>query len=106
VSAAKYAYEFDKDVKAVDKRGRTLMHKTVSNPGSGATRDEMTELVQFLADIGAPLDEKDARGRTAIETGDNIPLDKPIQRIADIIVSRGAIPKYFPKEYIKPVKAN
>ena len=81
------------------------MHQSVSNPGSGATQDEMTELVQFLADIGVPLDEKDARGKTAIENGDNIPLDKPIQRMADIIVSRGAIPKYFPKEYIKPVPA-
>ena len=64
----------------------------------------MTELVQFLADIGVPLDEIDARGRTPIQTGDGIPLDKPIQRMADIIVSRGQTPRYFPKEYVKPTK--
>jgi ankyrin repeat protein len=105
VEAAKYAFEFDKDIKAVDNRGRTAMHECVSNPGSGATQEERTELVQFLADIGVPLDEKDARGRTPIETGDPIPLDQPIQRMADIIVSRGGTPKVFPKEYKKPAAA-
>jgi ankyrin repeat protein len=101
VSAVKYAFEFDKDVKAVDKNGRTAMHECV-NPGSGATQTEMTELVQYLADIGVPLDDKDARGRTPIQIGDVIPLDKPIQRIAEIIVSRGRTPVQFPKEYVKP----
>jgi ankyrin repeat protein len=105
VAAAKYAFEFDKDVKAVDNRGRTAMHECVSNPGSGATQEDRVELVQFLADIGVLLDEKDARGRTPIETGDPIPLDQPIQRMADIIVSRGATPKVFPKEYKKPAAA-
>ena len=99
VEAAKYAFEFDKDVKAVDSLGRTAMHQAVSNP-RGATQDEMVELVQFLADIGVPLDEKDSRGRTPIQAGDGIPLDKPIQRMADIIVSRGQTPVAFPKEYV------
>ena len=58
--------------------------------------------MQYLADIGVPLDEKDARGRTPIQIGDNIPLDKPIQRMAEIIVSRGGTPVQFPKEYVKP----
>jgi len=106
VGATKLAFQVDKDVKAVDRQGRTAMHQAISNPGSGATQDDMTELVQYLADIGAPMDEKDRRGRTAIEAGDNIPLDKPIQRMADIIVSRGQTPHYFPKEYVKAVKAN
>jgi uncharacterized protein len=106
VSATKYAYEFDKVVKVVDKSGRTVMHAVVSNPGGGATQDEMTELVQYLADIGAPMDEKDARGRTPIQAGDGIPLDKPIQRMAEIIVSRGGTPVAFPKEYTKPVAAH
>lgn len=104
VASAKYAYEFDKDVKAVDKSRRTAMHEVVS--GGGGTQDEMTELVQYLADIGVPLDEKDSRGRTPIEVGDNIPLDKPIQRMADIIVSRGGTPVAFPKEYVKPVTSH
>lgn len=105
VAAAKYAFEFDKDVKAVDNNGRTAMHECVSNPGSGATQADRTELVQFLADIGVPLDEKDARGRTPIQVGDPIPLDQPIARMADIIVSRGGTPKAFPKEYRKPTIA-
>jgi ankyrin repeat protein len=99
--AAKYAFEFDKDVKAVDSAGRTAMHEVVGG-GSGATQTEMTEIVQFLADIGVPLDEKDSRGRTPIQTGDVIPFDMPIQRMADIIVSRGGTPVQFPKEYVKP----
>lgn len=103
--AAKYAYEFDKDVKAVDLRGRTAMHESVANPGSGATQAERTELVQYLAGIGVPLDEKDKRGHTPIEVGDPIPLDEPIQRMADLIVARGEKPKVFPKEYKKPVAA-
>lgn len=105
VAAAKYAFEFDKDVKAVDNAGRTAMHEVVSG-GGGATQTDMTELVQYLADIGVPLDEKDGRGKTPIEVGDNIPFDKPIQRMADIIVSRGGTPVYFPKEYVKPAASH
>jgi cytohesin len=102
VAVTKYAYEFDKDVKATDNSGRTAMHECVSNPGGGATQDDMTQLVQYLADIGVPLDDKDGRGRTPIQAGDGIPLDKPIQRMAEIIMSRGETPVAFPKEYKKP----
>lgn len=102
--AAEYAFEFDKDVKAVDDNGDTAMHKSVSG-GAPATQDEMVELVQYLADIGVPMDELDKRGRTPIKAGDGIPLDKPIQRMADIIVARGGTPKVFPKEYVKPKSA-
>ena len=102
VAAAKYAFEFDKNVTAKDKNGRTAMHAVVGSGGGGATQDQMTETVQYLAEIGVPLDEKDGRGRTPIQTGDGIPLDKPIQRMAEIIVSRGGTPIAFPKEYRKP----
>ncbi|MGA3186774.1 MAG: ankyrin repeat domain-containing protein [Bryobacteraceae bacterium] len=105
VTAAKYAFEFDKNVKAVDNNGQTAMHKCVSNFASEATQEDRTELTQFLADIGVPLDQDDARGKTPIELGDPIPLDQPIQRMADIIVSRGGKPKVFPKEYKKPAAA-
>jgi cytohesin len=102
--AAEYAFEFDKDVKAVDENGDTAMHKAVSG-GAPATQDNMVDLVQYLADIGVPMDEFDKRGRTPIKAGDGIPLDKPIQRMADIIVSRGGTPHVFPKEYVKPKSA-
>jgi uncharacterized protein len=105
LQAAKYAYEFDKDVKAVDSLGFTAMHESVSGTGRLATQPELTELVQFLADIGVPMDELDSRGRTPIQVGDGAPLDQPIQRMADIIISRGGKPHYFPKEYVKPSSA-
>jgi hypothetical protein len=105
VQAAKYAYEFDKDVKAVDNLRFTAMHESVSGTGRLATQPELTELVQYLADIGVPMDELDSRGRTPIQVGDGAPLDQPIQRMADIIIDRGGKPRYFPKEYVKPSSA-
>ena len=102
IMAAELAYQYDKDVKAVDNFGYTAMHESMSGTGNLATQTELTELVQYLAGIGVPLDEPDKRGRTPIQIGDVIPLDQPIQRIADIIISRGGKPRYFPKEYVKP----
>ena len=102
ITAAQLAYQYDKDVKAVDNFGFTAMHESMSGTANLATQPELTELVQYLADIGVPLDEKDSRGRTPIQIGDVFPLDQPIQRMADIIISRGGTPRYFPKEYVKP----
>ena len=102
VTAAQLAYQYDKDTKAVDSHGFTAMHESVNATGNLATQAELTELVQYLADIGVPLDQLDSRGRTPIQVGDVFPLDQPIQRMADIIISRGGTPRYFPKEYVKP----
>jgi hypothetical protein len=66
-----------------------------------ATQPEVTELVQYLAGLGVPLDELDHKGKTPIDIGDHAPLDQPVQRIADIIVSRGGTPRRFPREYVK-----
>jgi ankyrin repeat protein len=106
VAAAKFAYQFDKDVTAVDETKSTAMHLIFGGArGGGATQDDMTELAQYLADIGVPLDELDIRGRTPCKAGDGAPFDKPIQRIAEIIYSRGGTPKYIPKEFVKPRSA-
>jgi len=105
ITATELAYQYDKDVKAVDNFGFTAMHQSMSGTGSLATQAELTELVQYLADIGVPLDEPDSRVRTPIQIGDVIPLDQPIQRMADIIISRGGTPRHFPKEYVKPAAA-
>ncbi len=102
VDAAKFAYEFDKNIKALDDQDSTAMHLSMGGAQQGATQTDMTEMVQYLADLGVPLDELDKRGRTPCKVGDGIPFDKPIQRIADIIYSRGGTPKYVPKEYVKP----
>jgi ankyrin repeat protein len=103
VEAAKFAYRFDKDVTAVDETKSTAMHLIFGGGrGGGATQEDMTELAQYLADIGVPLDELDGRGRTPCKAGDGAPFDKPIQRIAEIIYDRGGTPKYIPKEFVKP----
>ena len=70
--------------------------------GATGTDDEFFEVVDYLASIGVPLDEKDSRGRTPIQIGDIFPFDKPIQRMAEIILSRGGTPLYYPKEFVKP----
>jgi hypothetical protein len=102
VEAAQYAYEFDKDVKAVTNSGFTAMHASVSGTLASSTQPAICKLVEFLAGIGVPLDEEDARGRTPIETGDGIPVDQPIQLMAELIIQRGGTPKYFPKEFLPP----
>jgi len=102
VEAARYAHQFDRDLKAVDDEGGTAMHASVSGTWQMATQQEVTELVQYLADLGVPPDELDHKGRTPIDIGDHAPLDQPVQRLADIIVSRGGTPRHFPKEYVKP----
>jgi ankyrin repeat protein len=105
ITAARLAYQYDKDVQAVNNQGLTAMHECVNLTRDLATQPEMTELVQYLADIGVPLDQLDRRGRTPIQVGDGAPLDQPIQRMADIIISRGGKPRYLPKEYVKPAAA-
>jgi uncharacterized protein len=102
VESARFAYQYDKNLTATDNLGYTAMHMTVNATLSLATQPEMVELVQYLADIGVPMDELTKGGRTPIRVGDGVPIDMPIQRMADIIISRGGTPKYMPKEYVRP----
>jgi hypothetical protein len=102
VEAARYAFELDKDVTATNETGFTAMHATVSGTLASSTQPEICVLVQYLADIGVPLDLPDARGRTPIQTGDNIPVDQPIQLMAELIIKRGETPRHFPKEFVPP----
>ena len=50
-------------------------------------------MVQFLADKGAPLDERDGRGKTPIDLAEVLPIDKAVELITDLIVKSGATPK-------------
>ena len=45
-----------------------------------------------LADKGAPLDEKNARGRTPIDVADILPIDKAVELLTELIVKSGAKP--------------
>jgi hypothetical protein len=50
-------------------------------------------VIQFLADKGAPLDEKDARGQTPINLADRLPIDQAVDLLDALIRKSGAIPK-------------
>ena len=97
VGVVKYAYELDPDVKAVSSTGATAMHSAVTFTTANATQAEVCEVVQFLADKGVPLDEKDARGRTPIEIADILPIDKAVDLMTQLIIKSGATPKKITK---------
>ena len=93
IGVVKYAYQFDQDVKAATDSGDTLVHAAVSGTlGKGTTQKDICEVVQFLGDIHAPLDEKNARGRTPIDVANGPPIDEAVTLITDLIVKSGAQP--------------
>src|SRR5262249_19414536 len=71
--AFKYAYEIDPHVDAVTTTGNTVMHVAVGL--NGRTQPEVCEVIQFLADHNAKLDELNDAGRTPISIADNLPVD-------------------------------
>jgi ankyrin repeat protein len=93
IEAVKYAFELDPEVKVVNDQRTTLMHAAVTGTTLNATQQQICEVIQFLADKGAPLDEKDARGRTPIVIADILPIDKAVELLTKLIVAGGAQPK-------------
>ena len=93
VEAVRYAYELDQDVKALNANNATLMHASVSGTMQNSTQEEICKVIQFLADKGAPLDERDARGRTPIDVADILPIDKAVDLLTELIKKSGATPK-------------
>ena len=93
VEIVKYVYELDPDTKAVTTTGNTLMHASVNGTMATSTQPEICKVIQFLADKGAPLDERDARGRTPIDVADVIPIDNAVDLLTDLIRKSGATPK-------------
>src|SRR5438034_583440 len=89
--AFKYAYEIDSDVGAVTTTGNTLMHAAVAI--NGRTQPEVCEVIQFLADHGAKLDELNGAGRTPISIADNLPVDLAVDLLTKLITARGEKPK-------------
>jgi cytohesin len=93
VEAVQYAYELDPDVKAVTTTNATVMHASVFGSMLNSTQPEVCKVIQFLADKGAPLDERDARGRTPIDVADLLPIDKAVDLLTELIKKSGAAPK-------------
>jgi ankyrin repeat protein len=93
LEAVRYAYELDPDVKAMNAANSTVMHASVAGTMQNSTQPEICKVIQFLADKGAPLDEKDVRGRTPIDIADGLPIDKAVDLLTELIKKSGATPK-------------
>lgn len=91
-STFKYAYELNPDVTPVtEPAGNTIMHIVVSL--NGRTQPEVVEIMQFLADRGAKLDEMNAAGRTPISIADGQPVDLAVDLLTKLLTERGEKPK-------------
>jgi len=96
VEAVKFAFQYDSDVKAVTTTGATLIHASVTGTANGGTQeaqDRVVEVIRFLAEKGAPLDEKNAQGRTPIDIADVLPIDKAVDLLTELIIKSGLKPK-------------
>jgi len=91
LAAFKYAYELDPHVDVVTAAGNTIMHLAVAL--NGRTQPEVCEVIQFLADHGAQLDELNGAGRTPIAIADNLPVDLAVDLLTRLITERGSVPK-------------
>ena len=88
----KYAYELSPEVDVVTTpAGNTPMHAVVGL--NGRTQPEVVELIQFLADHGAKIDEMNAAGRTPIALADTQPVDLAVDLLTKLITERGDKPK-------------
>jgi ankyrin repeat protein len=87
----KYAYELDPNVRVATTTGNTPMHVAVAM--NDRTQPEVCEVIQFLADHGALLDEMNAAGRTPISIADNLPVDLAVDLLTKLITQRGEKPK-------------
>jgi ankyrin repeat protein len=87
----KYAYELDPHVDVLTNNQSTVMH-AAANLG-GRTQTEVCEVIQFLADHGAALDELNAAGQTPLVIADRLPVDLAVDLLTKLIVARGGKPK-------------
>ena len=96
LDTVKYAYELDPDINVVAAgSGNTLMHAAVGL--GGRTQPEVVEVIQFLADRGAKLDELNAAGRTPISLAEPLPVDQAIDRLLKLLAERGEKPRIATK---------
>lgn len=93
VEVVKYAFEFDSDVKALTTTSSTVIHATVTGVGPAADQKEICKVIRFLAEKGAPLDERNSTGRTPIDIADFLPLDQAVDLLTELIIKSGATPK-------------
>jgi ankyrin repeat protein len=90
-----YAFELDPHTDVVNKNGATVIHAAVTG-GGGRSPVEICEVIQFLADKGAKLDERDANGRTPRQQANRLPNEKAVALLTSLIVKSGATPIPLP----------
>jgi hypothetical protein len=86
-----YAFEIDPKVDIVTTTANTVMHVAVGM--TGRTQPEVCEVIQFLADHGARLDELNGAGRTPMAIADNLPVDLAVDLLSRLLAARGEKPK-------------
>jgi uncharacterized protein len=100
LDAVQYAYELNPDVKVASTvNGLTLMHKAVLNTIGRVTEDQLCEVIRFLAAHGALLDELDARGKTPLYYANQIPIDKAVTLLHDLVIQSGGQLKINPPHH-------
>jgi ankyrin repeat protein len=92
LDTVKYAFELDPHVDVANKVGQTPVHASLGFGGQ-RTQDEICQVIQFLADKGAKIDEMDQAGRTPISIADFAPIDKAVDLLTVLIEKSGAKPK-------------
>src|SRR5262245_22369688 len=93
VAVVEFAYTLDPDVKGVTESSATVIHAAVTGVGPAADQKEICKVIRFLAEKGAPLDERNDAGRTPIDIADRLPLDQAVDLLTELIVKSGSKPK-------------
>ncbi len=95
VDVVQYAYELDPDPKTVlatNQAGNNAVHMSVTGTGGIAPQASICEVVQFLSDKGVDVDVKNARGATAIQIANGLPIDKAVELMVSILNKEGRKP--------------
>jgi uncharacterized protein len=101
VEAVRLAYKYDSDVRVVTEDGSTLIHASVTGTGnSPEAQARIVEVIQFLADHGARLDELNKANSTAIDIADVGPTDSAVLLITKLILANGGYPVHPSKRGI------
>ncbi|NDJ11633.1 MAG: ankyrin repeat domain-containing protein [Acidobacteriia bacterium] len=101
VEAVRLAWKYDNAVDVAMKDGSTLIHASVTGTGnSPEAQARIVEVIQFLADHGARLDEVNKANSTAIDIADVGPTDKAVLLITKLILAKGGYPVHPSKRGI------
>ncbi len=78
-----------------------MIHASVTGAGnSPEAQAGIVEVIQFLADHGARLDELNKANRTAIDIADVAPVDSAVLLITKLILAKGGYPVHPSKRGI------